>query len=362
MLPETDLRGGSVHTSELSDPAVPDSRLASKVASKVASKMASKLASEVASKLAPNLALAAGSDSESSGGAAVAARKGRSAPLIDVLGLPLDAESRLRPGWTREMVYELGVAKCALHAMAMFDGIAPSRREFQLVVPHERVYRLYYGGYTRFVESSGYKLSAERQTLEALARRRAAWDAERKRKAEKLARRAAVRREMAVAGRVSGLVGGLGGGPGGGPGVDGELAPMADPVLALAGDSGVAPIRESVEAEEKTKREPVYGARLEGCDMVHAPTNEQGVVLLFGMLARKLGFLIEMVQTGYPDCEAKRMGADGKLRKVRIEFEFLSSRFDHNPDECDLIVCWEDDSNPTNLEVLELKNHVGKKE
>ncbi|MBL8875398.1 MAG: hypothetical protein JNM86_06335 [Phycisphaerae bacterium] len=245
-----------------------------------------------------------------------------------------------------------------MRSMAMFDGIAPSRREFQLVVPHERVYRLYYGGYTRFVESSGYKLSAERQTLEALARRRAAWDAEKKRKAEKLARRAAGRREMAVAGRVSGLVGGLGVGLG----VDGELAPMADPVLALAGDSVVAPISGAVEPEEKTKREPVYGARLEGCDMVHAPTNEQGVVLLFGMLARKLGFLIEMVQTGYPDCEAKRMGADGKLRKVRIEFEFVSSRFDHNPDECDLIVCWEDDSNPTNLEVLELKNHVGKKE
>ncbi|MBN8597433.1 MAG: hypothetical protein J0L78_07135 [Planctomycetes bacterium] len=312
----------------------------------------------MASKLAPNLALAAGAESESSGGAAVAARKGRSAPLIDVLGLPLDAEGELRPGWTREMVYELGVAKCALRSMAMFDGIAPSRREFQLVVPHERVYRLYYGGYTRFVESSGYRLSAERQTVEALARRRAVWDAEKKRKAEKLARRAAGR--MAVAGRVSGLVGGLRVGRVGGPGVDGELAPMADPVLVLAGDSGVAPISGAVEPEEKTKREPVYGARLEGCDMVHAPTNEQGVVLLFGMLARKLGFLIEMVQTGYPDCEAKRMGADGKLRKVRIEFEFLSSRFDHNPDECDLIVCWEDDANPTELEVLELKRHVGR--
>lgn len=97
---------------------------------------------------------------------------------------------------------------------------------------------------------------------------------------------------------------------------------------------------------------------LHGCDMMHEPVNEQGAVLLFGMLATNLGFLIEMVRTGYPDCEAKRKGKDGKFRKVRIEFEFATSRFDHDPDGCDLIVCWEDDANKSGLEVLELKRHV----
>ncbi|MBL8888191.1 MAG: hypothetical protein JNK16_16155 [Phycisphaerales bacterium] len=69
-----------------------------------------------------------------------------------------------------------------------------------------------------------------------------------------------------------------------------------------------------------------------------------------------------MVRTGYPDCEAKRKGPDGKWRRVRIEFEFLSSRFNHDPAGCDLIVCWEDDANPTRLPVLALKNHVGHEE
>jgi hypothetical protein len=33
--------------------------------------------------------------------------------------------------------------------------------------------------------------------------------------------------------------------------------------------------------------------------------NEQGVVFLFGMVAKELGYMVEVVQTGYPDCEAK---------------------------------------------------------
>jgi hypothetical protein len=38
----------------------------------------------------------------------------------------------------------------------------------------------------------------------------------------------------------------------------------------------------------------------------HEPVNEQGVVLLFGMLAKDLGNMIEAVQKGFPDREAKR--------------------------------------------------------
>lgn len=299
MLPETESRGSSVDRLELSN------------------------SSFLGSNSAPVAAVAAAS----SCGVALATRKDRLAPVIDVLGPPLDAKNRLRPGWTEGMVREVAEGKFALHLMSMFDGIAPSRKEFQLVVPHERVYRRYYGSYSRFVESSGYKPSVARQTVEAAARRRAAWDAEKKAKA--LARRT---------GR-------------------GGASKREDVVEVRA----AAPVQVPDAPEEKSKRETVYGARLEGCGMVYAPTNEQGVVLLFGMMAKELGFEVEMVRTGYPDCEAKRMGADGKLRKVRIEFEFVSSRFDHDPEECDLIVCWEDDANPTGLEVLELKKEVGRK-
>lgn len=93
--------------------------------------------------------------------------------------------------------------------------------------------------------------------------------------------------------------------------------------------------------------------------MQHAPVNEQGVVLLFGMVAEELGFLIETVETGFPDCEGKRRAGDGTWHRVRIEFEFRSGAFRihrHDPAGCDLIVCWTHDWRDCPLEVLELKS------
>lgn len=107
--------------------------------------------------------------------------------------------------------------------------------------------------------------------------------------------------------------------------------------------------------------ESVFGARLTGCEMEHAPTNEQGVVMLFGMMAKELGFVIELVRTGYPDCEAKRRGENGEWRRVLIEFEFLSGNFDHDPAGCDLVVCWRDNARRNEVEVLELKSEMEKR-
>jgi len=92
----------------------------------------------------------------------------------------------------------------------------------------------------------------------------------------------------------------------------------------------------------------------------HAPINEQGVVFLFGVVAHELGFLVESIAQGFPDCEAKRRvsGASGRLEKVRIEFEYRSRSFQehgHNAHACDLIVCWEDNWPDAPVEVLELR-------
>jgi hypothetical protein len=51
---------------------------------------------------------------------------------------------------------------------------------------------------------------------------------------------------------------------------------------------------------------PVFGQPIDFRGLRHAPINEQGVVFLFGMVAYELGFIVESVQAGYPDCEAKR--------------------------------------------------------
>lgn len=102
-----------------------------------------------------------------------------------------------------------------------------------------------------------------------------------------------------------------------------------------------------------------YGNPIDFRGLRHEPVNEQGVVFLFGMVARELGYHVEAVQAGFPDCEAKRQVDAGKWQRVRIEFEFDSRNFrDHgHPSEgCDIIVCWRHNwlECPPNLEVIEL--------
>lgn len=94
--------------------------------------------------------------------------------------------------------------------------------------------------------------------------------------------------------------------------------------------------------------------------LVYAPVNEQGVVFLFGKIAHDLGMYIELIRVGYPDCIAKRYIGKDKWEDVRIEFEFKSSQFDHDPNGVDMIVCWEHDWDkcPSNIEVLELREII----
>jgi hypothetical protein len=106
---------------------------------------------------------------------------------------------------------------------------------------------------------------------------------------------------------------------------------------------------------------PTYGNPIDFRGLRHVPVNEQGVVFLFGMVARELGYMVEAVQAGFPDCEAKRQVAAGKWQRVRIEFEFESRNFRdhvHPPSGCDLIVCWRHTWSdcPANLEVVELES------
>lgn len=96
----------------------------------------------------------------------------------------------------------------------------------------------------------------------------------------------------------------------------------------------------------------------------HAPINEQGVVFLFGMVAFDLGYVVEGVGTGFPDCDAKRStdSAGRVWERVRIEFEYRSRNFQthgHDPAGCDLIVCWEHNWADCPVEVLELCSALG---
>ena len=108
---------------------------------------------------------------------------------------------------------------------------------------------------------------------------------------------------------------------------------------------------------------PATGARLTG-DPLHdrplqnEPINESGVVLAFGMLAKELGFLVDSVGAAFPDCIARRRVGERRWETVRIEFEYRSHNFvehRHDPNGCDLIVCWEHDWPDCPIEVLALR-------
>ena len=105
----------------------------------------------------------------------------------------------------------------------------------------------------------------------------------------------------------------------------------------------------------------VFGAPISFRALCCAPTNEQGVVCLFGMVCAELGLIVEAFQCVYPDCEAKRCidNKHDRWQRVRIEFEYLSSNFldhGHDPAGCDMIACWEHDWPGCPLEVLELRS------
>lgn len=103
----------------------------------------------------------------------------------------------------------------------------------------------------------------------------------------------------------------------------------------------------------------VYGPPLLLPEMAHAPTTELGVIFLFGALARKLGFILLHLQTGFPDGEVMREVARGQWQRLHAEFELESrnyARHRHPRKGCDLIICWVHNWHecPDNIEVIEL--------
>ena len=103
----------------------------------------------------------------------------------------------------------------------------------------------------------------------------------------------------------------------------------------------------------------VYGDPIQFRGVRHAPADVGGVIFLFGMVARELGFMVEAMSSGFPRCEAMRQLAPGKWARLRIEFELKSRDFretGRNPAACDLLVCWDDTwpDRPASLDVLSL--------
>jgi hypothetical protein len=107
---------------------------------------------------------------------------------------------------------------------------------------------------------------------------------------------------------------------------------------------------------------PVYGPLIRPYPMIHGPMNESGVLYLFGTVSERLGFVVTLIQTGFPDCLALRLVDVDRWQPVRIEFEYESRNFLrhlHDPSQCDIIVCWKHNWPECPLEVIELSKIVG---
>jgi hypothetical protein len=150
-------------------------------------------------------------------------------------------------------------------------------------------------------------------------------------------------------------------------GLDGEFRDVLELVeLQPGGERGGAAVSSTevsteASAERLKDSRPTYGALIAAWGHVYGPTNEGGVISLFGAMAERLGFLILKVQSEFPDCEAVRVAGKDRNRPVKIEFEYESRNFlrhMHDPAGCDIIVCWEHNWPECPLEVVELKKAI----
>jgi galactitol-specific phosphotransferase system IIB component len=108
-------------------------------------------------------------------------------------------------------------------------------------------------------------------------------------------------------------------------------------------------------------RKRIFGDKVAFKSLSCAPVNELGVVYLFGVLHETFDFKIESIQSGYPDCIARRKVSNNRWEEVRIEFEYDSRSFKthgHNPSGVDVIICWRHNwkEYPKEIEIIELSS------
>jgi len=92
--------------------------------------------------------------------------------------------------------------------------------------------------------------------------------------------------------------------------------------------------------------------------LLFRPQSHDEMMFLFSKLHTKIGFpYITKIQAAYPDVET----LDNNRTIKKIEIETYTSQFNHDPKDCDIIVCWENDLEeiPKNWpEIIQLKDYL----
>jgi len=154
----------------------------------------------------------------------------------------------------------------------------------------------------------------------------------------------------------------------------GRLAPLVrwdcvgevKPGLYKITEKGLEALRTGVRPpiEERRKKLRIVGPRSQIPDLVYEPVNEQGVIFLFAKYHKELGIeYIEGIQQGFPDAFGRRKIGKTEYEPVDIEFEFKSLDFknhEHDPSQCDIIVCWEHNWKECPIEAIEMKSALAK--
>jgi len=153
----------------------------------------------------------------------------------------------------------------------------------------------------------------------------------------------------------------------------GRIAPLVrwgcirevKPALYEITEKGLEALKTGVRPPAEVKRKMrIVGPRSQIPDLVYEPVNEQGVIFLFAKYHKELGIeYIEGIQQGFPDAFGRRKIGKTEYEPVDIEFEYRSLDFknhQHDPNQCDIIVCWENNWPQCPLEVIELKTALAK--
>ena len=110
------------------------------------------------------------------------------------------------------------------------------------------------------------------------------------------------------------------------------------------------------------KKKSLVGDPINFRGMANAPVNEAGVVALFSMVARDLGYYVQEIGSDFPDCHRAARNARG-WEELAVEFEWDSRSFkdhNHDPAKCDMIVCWHHNwiDCPAEIEVVRLSEEI----
>jgi hypothetical protein len=92
------------------------------------------------------------------------------------------------------------------------------------------------------------------------------------------------------------------------------------------------------------------------CPLVFEPKNEIETIVLFGLLAKDLGYKILKIQSDFPDGLLEKDG-----QEIPVEFEFLSSNYlqhGHSRGFQGLCICWRKDSDLGNITTLSLEEYI----